>query len=64
MSNFISLMSDNISMNYSVIHRNFIKHENEYEKKKQQKTKLKPEKLLSNMIEVTLLFVRNSYPTM
>lgn len=53
MSNFISLMSDNISMNYSVIHRNFIKHENEYEKKKQQKTKLKPEKLLSNMIEVT-----------
>lgn len=25
-------MSDNISMNYSVIHRNFIKHENEYEK--------------------------------
>lgn len=51
-------------MNYSVIDRNFIKHENEYEKKNQQKTKLKPEKLLSNMIEVTLIFVRNSYPTM
>lgn len=63
MSNFILLMSDNISMNYSVIDRNFIKHENEY-KKQQQKTKLKPEKLLSNMIEVTLIFVRNSYPTM
>lgn len=37
MSNFILLMLDNISMNYSVIDRNFIKHENEY--KKQNKTK-------------------------
>lgn len=42
-------------MNYSVIDRNFIKHENEY--KKQNKTKLKPEKLLSNMIEVTLIYI-------
>lgn len=32
MSNFILLMSDNISMNYPVIDRNFIKHENEYKK--------------------------------
>lgn len=48
-------------MNYPVIDRNFIKHENEY-KKKQQKTKLKPEKLLSNMN--IHLYVRNSYPSM
>lgn len=37
MSNFILLMSDNISMNYSVIDRNFIKHENEYKKKNNKK---------------------------
>lgn len=44
MSNFILLMSDNISMNYSVIDRNFIKHENEY-KKKTTKNKTKTRKV-------------------
>lgn len=43
MSNFILVMSDNISMNYSVINRNF-KHENEY-KKKTTKNKTKTRKV-------------------
>lgn len=43
MFNFILLMLDNISMNYFVIDRNFIKYENEYIKKI---IKLKLEKVI------------------